>query len=243
MVHPTGGLEFNTPGGGLDFLQRLSIAEARDNASQRGSQRTSRRLQFHPHVVTRVEHAWDVERTCISDNDVSPYTQREMQEALGRQTVKMHIRQCLRQADPSTRSKFNAVSADEAWRRADALRAELEEDGGEEMSNEALRERQRIAAQRCLQQKKGNSPKLGRPSPNRTPLNGITKEANQARPLSSRRSPSSRTPGKVVRQSSPRRSSSPRPPRPPSPRPAAGAPRSSTRVTSAPGGRSSFVFG
>ena len=227
-------------------MDRLRIAERND--TQRGGRA---RLRFHPDVVSRVERAWDVERTCCSESSISPYTDLEMQEALSRQMVKTHVRECLRTADTETRKRFNAVSADEAWRRADSLRVEL----GHVAQNEAsLKQRQREAALRCQDQAMGCAAPKPMIIKGRPPLATITKNPHPdspmaQRPPSARRQPTSTVkPGKAVRQSSPRRgppsrrgAASPR--RPPSPRSAPGASRTSTRVAAPPGGHSSIVFG
>lgn len=175
-----------------------------------------------------------------------------MQEALSRQMVKMHVRECLRRADGETRTKFNAISADEAWRRADSLRLELERgDVAHESPSRAgeasLKERQREAAMRCQQQAMGKAPKPQRMS-GRPPLSSMKSAAAQARPCSPRPSSPRRTmaaprsaPGRVVRQSSPRPPSSRR--RPASPRTCGGAGRPASRVLAPPGGHSSIVFG
>ena len=242
-----------------DFLERLSMAEARDEASSRGR----RGVQFHPQVVTRIESAWDVERT-FCEGEISPYTEAELQDALNRAMVKMHIRECLRGADDHTRQKFNAISADEAWRRADALEVELSRkaDIGDAAGghvpqahvgrdNVALKQRQRNAAMRCVHQAMSKAPKpqsiRGRP-----PLSSFRHESAQPRPPSARQSAVNKTPGKIVRKSSPRLSPLSAPakstPRKASPskatlRPVEAACRTSTRVMMAPGGRSSIVFG
>jgi hypothetical protein len=140
-----------TATGGIDFLDRLRIAERNDGSR-------SSRLRWHPNVVDRVESAWDVERTCVDDSQITPYSEPEIQEAYGRQMVKTHIRQCLRKADPETRTRYNAVSADEAWRRADALRMELEQAGRSSNDEQSLKQRQREAALRCQEQAMGKAP-------------------------------------------------------------------------------------
>jgi hypothetical protein len=246
-----------TATGGIDFLDRLRIAERNDGSR-------SSRLRWHPNVVDRVESAWDVERTCVDDSQITPYSEPEIQEAYGRQMVKTHIRQCLRKADPETRTRYNAVSADEAWRRADALRMELEQAGRSSNDEQSLKQRQREAALRCQEQAMGKAPKpqqiKGRSA--LTPLSGIAKNFHPDSPgraPSSRRMPVSapgKLPGKPVRrQASPRpqqRPSSPRA-RPQSPRPSGGrqpSPRAASGRVSTPatgrrppGGASTFVFG
>ena len=150
-AHPTGD-------GGLDFLSRLALAEARD------THRTERStVRFHPKVVTGVAPAPEVVRACITSNTM--YSEREEEEAIRRMLVKQHLKQCSATADPVTRNKLNAVAADEAWRRADELRGELldYESTGLGWGRPAdLKERQREAVIRCQQQMYGTNKKLPR---------------------------------------------------------------------------------
>jgi hypothetical protein len=87
---------------------------------------------------------------------VSKYTEREEAEVLQRLLVRHHLRECSARADADTRARLNAAAADEAWRRADALRSDLlsfEANGLQPpIDASTIKERQREAAQRCQQQ-------------------------------------------------------------------------------------------
>ena len=248
-------------GAGADgFLNRLALAEMRDtnrppsarpSARPKGSAR--RTLRFHPNVVTGAANAPDVERTCC-ENGVTMYTPREEQEAMQRMMVKQHLRECTGRADAETRAKLNAVAADEGWRRADTLWLELRsfESNGLHVSQddpEAIKARQRVAAQRCQQQPKRPKGWSQRQPPQKPPVatslpgKVIRHEGSprpklpHARPSSPRPSsrpaagtPSNVLPGRAVRRdSSPRPKAPPPPPRPGSPRRSAPTPTQMNR--------------
>lgn len=239
-------LRLSVPPQGVDFLARLAEAEARDTQRSQptGFTESSRRrkLTFHPNVVTRVEAACIGADRAIPTTPTTPYSQEEEMQTLSRVMTKMHLREASKSGD-DTRRHFNAAAADAAWRRADALRAEIEGESSEE-SEQMIRERQREAARRCQQQ-------AAMPPVSRPPLAPVAAQRGQLhRPPSGGKPPSQRGP---PRSSSPRRGPSPRPtstrshrssPRPPSPgRCPPSAPRSSTRVVAPPGGGSSLVLG
>lgn len=176
-------------GGSLDFLDRLSLAEARDSHRQQqhqprlpqqqpwgvappmqqtpqpmpqfqqqlqfGSWSEPRKrdgIRFHPNVVTRVEAAVEgLDRSCVPRGEYE--TAQEEQAAINRMITKMQLKEATGRADGASRAKLNAIAADEAWRRADAVLAEVRPDSAfADPSPAAIRERQKQAALRCQRQ-------------------------------------------------------------------------------------------
>ena len=234
-----------------------------------------RELTFHPRVVTGgcFAHGENELRRMNTANpmtDISMYTPEEEQYAIERQMTKMHLKQMTRQVDGEMRRKINAVAADEAWKRADELRLELEYHGvvNSDGCGETLQQRQNTAARRCAEQftslgsarqqqeqEEQQQQQQQRQQQAQAPTLFQQQQPTQQRPPSARRpaaTPLVRTssvPGRAVLR---RTAGSPRPsaaPKQPSPRPrgSAASPntqsRTSTRVRAPPGGGSSFVFG
>lgn len=239
-------------GSGPDFLSRLALAEVRDTNQVEPPRAgyakpkvisSSRRISFHPKVVTGAVEAPNVERSC-NEHGVTYYTPREEQEALQRLMVKQHLRECTQRADSDIRTRLNAVAADEAWRRADELWVELrsfEADGlsAPPLDGEALKERQRLAAMRCQKQLRKPRGLAAKVAPAPAP------SSRQARPPVA-----TARPGRIMRRESPR------PTRPSSPKSDGPTPtqmtrspcsyavaRTATRVVAPPGGASTLVFG
>ena len=123
-------------------------------------QKTQKReLTFHPRVVTGgcFAHPENDQRRASTANpmtDITMYSEEEEKYAIERQMTKMHLRSMTRQVDGEMRRKINAVAADEAWKRADELRLELEYHGvvPPDGTGETLQQRQNAAARRCMEQ-------------------------------------------------------------------------------------------
>ena len=135
---------------GLDFLDRLAIAETRDshravatpqhgkafvNSSIAAAEvvpkgaltlqakpKKKRGLSWHPQVVTRVEQTHPFSDSRLRESSISEYTPDEEKAAIARMMVKVHLKEMTARVDRNTRSRLNAVAADEGWRRADDLR-------------------------------------------------------------------------------------------------------------------------
>jgi len=228
---------------GQDFLHRLAIAEARDSHRPSSNSRYSavqpsrsrrRSITFHPQVVTRVEETWDgIARADVNTipGAITEYSQEEIQYLLARQMVKQHLKAMKMTADVETRRKLNAAAADEAWRRADEHRTSLESMYPDvDQSDEAIRSRQRQAAQRCMTQDMKHKPQTAAyiEQPSASERQQQASKPVAPPPLKAHAPPpGKRLPGKVLRQESPRangggrgtpgscggaRSASPRPP-------------------------------
>ena len=247
---------------GQDFLHRLAIAEARDSHRPSSNSRYSavqpsrsrrRSITFHPQVVTRVEETWDgIARADVNSipGAITEYSQEEIQVLLARQMVKQHLKAMKLTADVETRRKLNAAAADEAWRRADEHRTSLERKYPDvDQSDEAIRSRQRQAAQRCMAQDMKHKPQTAAyiEQPSASERQPPASKPAAPPPLKAYAPPpGKRLPGKVLRQESPRangggrgtpgsggggaRSASPRPP-------AGGAQRNSSPRRSGPPSR------
>ena len=193
VATPTGALSM----GGLDFLDRLAIAEQRDshravandtplrsskvNAPPGGTssitlgsvpevdntpkpalttapnRRKKRSLSWHPRVVTRIEGTHDNSASRLRETNITEYNPEEEKAAIARMMVKAHLKEMTSRVDRNTRTRLNAVAADEAWKRADDLRMELERAGEAPTPINGglavpLEERQKQAARRCLEQ-------------------------------------------------------------------------------------------
>ena len=238
-------------GGGVDFLSRLETAEARDSSrlgvpqSSYRKKGATRRLTFDPRVVTRVENAdMNVGQRMNLSHIVTPYSEDEMQQAMARQMVKLHLKDVCKKAEPEQRQKYHAIAADEAWRRADELASELASEDGWPSAGEAktLKQRQHEAALRCQQQTRPPKQKPV-PAPQPTVMmrgGGAPMTTTTAMPAAARPpSPMRALPGRVLRQESPRINRGPSPrtpasPRPPSPKVQLGPLSDASRAAASP---------
>jgi hypothetical protein len=260
-------------GGGIDFLDRLAIAEARD--SHRGEQPTAsartnathlgkpvredatllggrRRIHFHPEVITRVEDidgSMDAVMARKSQTEITQYSEDEEQNAIQRTIVKMQLNAAARTPEREVRQRIHAIAADEAWRRADELHQEMHAEEAMHSQHRAdpnaLQQRQHAAARRCVQQ--AASPPQSKP-PRNAPNISYAKPQRPQTAGYSRPSPQQqRPPSPRARAPVPGRAVPQRGTsprrRPDSSGRPGGPPRPSTRVVHPPGGGSSFIFG